>query len=329
MSTQNEHAKNMLLGQLQAGAQNIPIYGNIVWWNIQNVELTKEQFEKLLVDHNIDKKYAREHNYRSAFIRALREMEENRIIRKVEEDEFRLTYQFTAEKMVKEAGGEHSLEYDKETVIIIDKVEYRKSGDFTKSLIKGKPAIKDAVVKLFELHRQKYKSSDITRYIQKIFRESADIISLRTQGSVYFVPAGYQQVLDNVTALIADMGNSRLDCCPVPAADASKTMLKNALTSDFNEEFGQLEKEIEEVLKRDKEVTKVWSSSRVNRLRKLLNRLEGFHNGGVVEDIAQWQNNLADMEKKILGVRHIDLDDDESVQVKVATPPTANSSAAG
>jgi len=310
-------AKSMLLDTLQQGTQNFTIYGFMVWWNVNNVHMTKAQFEKLLEDHGINKKYAREHNYRSAFIRALREMEANRIIRKVEEDDFRLTYQFTSEKVIKEVGGDKALEYDKETLIVIDKVEYRNNGDFAKSIIKGKPAIKDAIVKLFDQHKQTYKSSDVTRYVQKIFRDSADIISLRTQGSVYFVPAGYKSVLDNVAALIADFGGgSRLDFAPIPAVEASKQILKNALVEDFNDEFGQLEKDLEAVLKDDKEVTKVWSSTRVNRLKKLLNRLEGFHAGGVVADISSYQTSLADMEKKILGVRHIDLGDDESVQVK-------------
>jgi hypothetical protein len=308
----NTVKKSMLLDQLSVGAQMVPVMGYFCWWNVKNVCLTKEQFEKKLEAAGLDKKYARLHNYRSAFIRALRDMEENRIIRKVDEDEYRLVYQFTAESIVGAPGGEKSLDYEKETIIVIDKDEYRKEGDFKKAIIKGKPAIITAIVKLFDEHKQKYKSSDITRYLQRILRDEADIISLRPQGSIYFVPVGYLDALNKVAALVEGIGSgSKLERAPLVAADDSKAMVKNALLGEVDETFKQIEKDLEAVTKEDKEVTKVWSATRIGKIKKLLDRLESYKEGGVIDDTKAWQDNFAAAEKKILGVRHVKLDDDE------------------
>jgi len=313
----NTVKKSMLLDQLAVGAQTVPVMGYFCWWNIRNVGLTKEEFEKKLEAAGLDKKYARLHNYRSAFIRALRDMEENRIIRKVDEDEYRLVYQFTAESIVGAPGGEKSLDYEKETTIVIDKDEYRKEGDFKKAIIKGKPSIINAIVKLFDEHKQQYKSSDITRYLQRILRDEADIVSLRPQGSIYFVPVGYLDALNKVSALVDGIGGgSKLERAPLVAADDSKAMVKNALLGEVDEAFKQIEKDLESVTKDDKEVTKVWSGTRISKMKKLLNRLESYKEGGVIDDTKAWQDNFAAAEKKILGVRHVKLDDDETVSGK-------------
>ena len=61
----------------------------------------------------------------------------------------------------------------------------------------------------------------------------------------------------------------------------------------------------------DKGVSKVWTSTRIDRMRKLLDRIEAYSGGGIKLDTKKYEINLKEIEKKILGVRRLDLDDEE------------------
>ena len=107
----NAARRSILVGSIKEDTKDIPIIGYICWWSVRNVDVSQKDFAKLLKECGLPEKYAREHNYRSAFTRALHNMEEKRIIRLVEEDENRIVMQFTLENKVT-SGGDPKLEYD-------------------------------------------------------------------------------------------------------------------------------------------------------------------------------------------------------------------------
>jgi len=317
LASQNTIQKNALIGELKDVGGTIPILGFMVWWSVKNVDLTQEQFGKHLENAGIDKKYAREHNYRSACIRALHHMEENRIIRKIEEDENKLVYQFTAENLI-EKNHEKSLDYEKETVVVIDKDEWSRERDFEKAIIKGKKEIKEQLIKLFNAHKVHYKSSDITRYLQKILKDQGDVISLRPQGSIYFVPSAYQHVITKLSDLIGKIGAGTLESVPMVNVQETRNTLKNAVSIDLESEFKALDSDLTAAVDGDKGVTVTWSGTRINKLKKMLSRMETYKGGGILsdEESGKIEGSLADLQKKILGVRRIDLEVEEKIEKK-------------
>jgi hypothetical protein len=301
--------KNLFLTEWQEGTKTIPIVGHLVWWSVYNVSITRHVFECLLEQVGLDKKYAHDHNYRSSLIRALHSMEEDRIIRFVEENPTRLVYQFTAEKLI-EGLDSKEFDYKKETVVIVDKKIYRATEDFAQA-VSCSQAIKNVLIEKFAEYKTLYKSSDITRYLQNILVKEADIVMLRPQGGIYFVPAGYKNVVDKLVILLQKMGNNcSLDCVPLPAIDSAKNVVKQAFTSEIDNELAKLEKDIAESLDDDKKITDKWTSTRVGRLKNVLDRLEKYQNGEIVSQAESkiWVTTMKALEQRILGARKLQLD---------------------
>jgi len=224
---------------------SVPVIGSICWWNIRGADLTKDQFVALLKEAGLPEKYAREHNYRSSFIRALKNMEEDRIIRRVSEDDAFIVYQFTAEKATG-AQKTAKLEYEYETRVIVDKKRYSETRNFSDAVIReiksndgtpdyvADPEITRSVVDLYERERVRYRSSDVTRYVQKILTEEADIVGLRDQGAVYFVPARFQDVVEKVKSLVDKIAmGSSFEYLPIPDAAASRDTVASSVIGDL------------------------------------------------------------------------------------------------
>ena len=272
---------------------DVPIIGNVVFWNIRGADVTKDQFVAMLKDAGLPEKYAKEHNYRSSFIRALKNMEEDRIIRRVSEDDAFIVYQFTAEKVVTpeskcnycggvekhepmcpvgmgealaaakgvvvKKGAMAKLEYQYETRVIVDKNRYYEAKNFSDAVIReiksadgtpdyvANPEITKSVIDLYERERVRYRSGDVTRYVQKILTEEADIVSLRDQGAVYFVPARFQDVVEKVKSLVDKIAmGSSFEYLPIPDAAASRDTVASSVIGDLKGAIREFSDQIRE-----------------------------------------------------------------------------------
>lgn len=269
--------RSRLINQLTEDNVSISILGYLVWWSIRNVDIDQERFAECLEECEIDEKYAREHNYLSAFKRALHNMEEARIIRIVEESPVRILCQFTAENKVETKRDGPRFDYDPETVIHIDKIVYKKAKDFAQALVKGDEQIKKQLVEHYQKEKIRYNSNDITRYIQKILNDQADILSLRDQGCLYFIPSGYAATMEKVQRLVRmiQSGNT-FECVPLPDVRASRSLVSTAVTAETELTFDKLETEVAAMLQTGQEVTEVWKDTRLRRLRQLRKRLSDY-----------------------------------------------------
>lgn len=308
------HARRLLAGSLREGAVEIPIIGFTCWWTVRNVDLSQAEFIRMLTAAGISTVYARTHNYRSAFTRALHSLEEKRIIRQVEETNSKLVYQFTAEETAGH-GDNKRLEYDLETIIEVDKNAYRKDGNFAAAIVKGRADIKKKVVELYEQEKVRYNSNDITRYVQKILNDRADFIPLRENGSVYFVPAAHQDTMERVIRLVNGLNDgtddnqrSSMDFFPVPNLNSARARVGAAFNSEAEAALMRLEAEVEEVEAGDKKVTDKWSEMRVSRIRNILRRIEGYSDVLKTDALERLNNGFAALEKRIAPGRKLDLE---------------------
>lgn len=277
MQARNSINKRALFATLNEAGKSYDILGYTVWWNIRDVSITQDQFAKLLRQADIDEKYAREHNYRSSFIRALHNLEEKRIIRRVDETGSLLTYQFTAEQQVVASSGAKSLEYDKETVIVVDKDVYRRTADFKKALVQGRDDIKQKVLTLFEQEKTKYYSSDITRYIQKIFQDRADFVNLRPQGCVYFVPARYSEVVQSIKRMVEQLNSfCSLEAMPIVNVEGSREVIGGAFTLEMQQVYVNIAAELKAVLDGNKDVGEKWTENKRAEISDLLARVDDY-----------------------------------------------------
>lgn len=275
--------RDSLVRRLYENGSEIDVLGYIVFWNVRDISIVMDDLAKILEECGIDKKYAREHNYRSAFIRALKSLEDQRIIRKVEEDSSRLVYQFTSEIKVADDPDNPHYMYTPETIVEIDKDAYYAYEDFARAITKCDERAKPVIIELFNKEKVRYKSSDITRYVQNIISDSADIVSLRPQGSVYFVPATYRAAIDRVVKLMGMIqekaqdtnpgASASLEFVPIPDVTSSREMISNAFSGEIEVNYTKMKEEVTDVLSRSAEMTERWVNFRLEKIAAIRNRI--------------------------------------------------------
>jgi len=277
--------------------------GEIVYWNVRNVQIQRQQLIVLLESVGLPGSFAREHSYLSAFKRALKFMEENRIIRPVEENAGIMVYQFTAES---KAEDDMVLEYNREATITINKSDYRKDRNF-RAAIQGPDDICNRLAELFEDEKTKFRSSDITRLIQRIFSSHADIVCLRQQGGVYYVPAVFHDLVVKVSSLVSQLGNSTLEHLPIPNVDSTRQAVRGGLVEEIGAVMKKLDEDIEKVKAGDDEATERWTLHRTQQVAALRDRVARYAEVLGDRDTERFQTSFAALEKAITNPRVLNL----------------------
>lgn len=304
----------MTTGTLKTMLQNndgseFSALGYIVWWNIRGVKVQREVFKNSLNAVGLDgDRYARPHNYRASFIRCLKSLEEQRIIRQVMEDENYIVYQFTAETLIDDPENPY-LEYTPELTVKINKRVYFDEGEFSQAL-ECEDKIKEVLVPLFVQEQNSYTSSDLTRYVQKIFRTQGDMLPLRQQGAVYFVPATYEEVVMKVSTVMNDLnsmsdGTAKLDFFPVPDVQSARNMVSDGVESEVAGIFSKMEDEITKVRNKSDEITDRWIETRQDRINNVRKRLDLY--ADVLGEAARDLNGDCDRLLRCLHARKLDI----------------------
>lgn len=293
-----------IFGQIKQENVNVRILGHVCWTSAHNVELTQDRFAAILESVGLPTSFAREHNWRSSFIRALRNMEEKRIIKLVSENKDRLIYQFTAETL--QDDDTPYIDYVKETSVVIDKNKYAETGIFADSLVKGNEEIKKRIAELFEIEKTKYNSSDMNRYVQKIFRSRADIVALRNQGGVYFIPATYGEVIDAVSRMVQQIPGLTFDHLPIPDVESSRVTVRTAVNDEVLASMLEIDRDIKAVAEGHQQVTETWRKTRIGRIEAIKERIRQYSSilNGAGTDL---EKQAITLESRILGRRKLEV----------------------
>lgn len=167
--------------------------GKIVSW-VSPKEVAFSTLRAAIVDCGFDAKYAREMLPRDAFSRAARELSDQRIIRRIDEDADEVHFQFTREWL-----SANEFLYAKECDMYVNKVTGAvRSDDYE---------LAERAHELLLSHQAKRKKSDITRLIQRIFKDrKGDLVPLTDNGGAYFVPECHDQIVKQVADLLNAIG---------------------------------------------------------------------------------------------------------------------------
>ena len=163
---------------------------------------------------------------RNAFKRAVRGLEEGRIIRQCEEDADEIAFQFTGEFL---QNGEY--EYTTECFVRVNKT----TGDCMSKDTAMAVLAHDKLVEKMEERT----ASDITRMIQSLFKRKADIFSVREAGGCYFVPQAHIQLVEQVEELLDLIGGGvrRFEISNTQNAAKSAAQAVNDQLTDLVTEF--------------------------------------------------------------------------------------------
>lgn len=190
------------------------LLGEVIAWNLpDNTTIPYTDLLDALRAAGLNEKVAKEMLPRYAFVRAAKELADQRIIRQVADEGGVLTFQFTREYLDKQDNQFH---YQYETALDLDKT--------TGKITPHDPADRfqtsvDTLITraqaLLEKCKNERLTGDITRYLKILFNKEADLFPVRNAGGVYFVPEQHMAFVDKIETLVTTL-HGNVTRFPVP-----------------------------------------------------------------------------------------------------------------
>lgn len=167
--------------------------GWIVSWKVP-AQISLEHLYQALTAAGLDLALAGDMRNEHALRRALRDMNESRVIRKLRREEGHVYFQFTHEFL-----GEREIHYNREAELCLN----TETGVVTADV--GEIATQAQL--LLNEHLGKRMTSDLTRLVQRIYEAAkADLIPIREQGFAYFVPATHDELVEKSRQFLDAIG---------------------------------------------------------------------------------------------------------------------------
>ena len=192
--------------------RQMTLLGEIITWNARSSgRIVYHDVRKALAANGFDEELCSELHPRSAFKRAAAQMQTDRQIDFVHDNDVELVFQFT-KKALHENNGKSEIEFAKECFVRVNKT----SGEVTS---KNKE-IRERAQALLNEAMEARNTSDITKIVQGLFEKNADLFPVRDQGGVYFVPNEFAEFTGRVESFLQALGGE-LNRWPIPAGTDS------------------------------------------------------------------------------------------------------------
>jgi hypothetical protein len=213
---------------------NPELHGEIVSWDTKSSELSIASIRDALSDAGLPDDVAKDLNNRSAFSRAAKHLKENRSIDKVKDTkDNKIIFQLTRKEVI-----DDKVDFNYETQVTLD----TSSGDITSD----DPVIEKQARELFAHAMQVRTASDVTRMVQSLFKNNADLFPINpTKGVAYFVPSKFSEFTAKVEKFLSTVGGN---VCrfPVPkgTAEGNRSVME-AVSSGMQTLLDELEESID------------------------------------------------------------------------------------
>lgn len=273
--------------------------GCIVSWRSPK-SLSLSKLRAALNSNGFDKDLAKDMAPRSAFARAAKQMDDDRIIRKVQEESDEIEFQFTKEYL---AQGE--LKYDREFSLFLHK---------EKGTVRCENAdMQQEAQRLVDHHIETREAGDVTRLVQKIFEsKGGDLIPIREQGGAYFVPPAHQQVVSATKDLLQDIGGKLTVWTLSMGSTETKAAVSEATLSHMLSEVDEFRSTIENI---DTDSKPAVVQRRIDRIALLRHKLASY--GPLLMGLAAEVQSAIDSAEKSLNQK-VTGDCDTEAEVVVA-----------
>ena len=167
--------------------------GQIVTWRVP-AQVTLTDLRAALAAAHLDEELARDLHPRHVFSRALRDMKAGRVICRLQgSTEDHVSFQIT-----RQDAGLTEVVYERDAQVDMDLHTGAVTSDHAETELRARD--------LVEAHTKKRLTSDLTRLVQQVFDcQRADLVPLREQGGVYFVPDQHKDLVEQVRTLLHEI----------------------------------------------------------------------------------------------------------------------------
>lgn len=263
--------------------------GWIVSWKVPS-EVPLSVLRDALRAAGMDTDLAGDMSTQNALRRALRDMNESRVIRKLRADGDNIYFQITHEEKT-----DTKIEYWREAEVCLEGC-----GNVTCDV----PELADEARMLLGQHLAKRLTTDLTSLLKRVFdKRKADLVPIRDQGGAYFVPEHCQELVDQSRDFLNAIGGKlrsfavRLGCGDTKASVAESLSKYLAdLVGEFRESIAGIDGGKSYLIER--------RAGRVAELRQKLSTYRGLLSG--YADVLSADIDAADKQlaAAIAGVSH-------------------------
>lgn len=237
--------------------------GTIVSWRVPK-EVPIQALRDSLRSAGLDEALAGDMEPRNALRRALRDMKEGRVIRKLRQDGDCLYFQFTREFL-----DEREITYVKETELCLDEPTGAVSCEVAE--------IEQTASKLLAEHIAKRLTSDLTRLIQKLYEaRGADLIPIRPQGGAYFVPEVHVDLVKSTKMLLDAIGGKLHPWAVRLGCGDTKESVADVMAEYLTELITEFRASCEDVNGGSRKDVQLRRQERVSELRQKLEMYRGL-----------------------------------------------------
>lgn len=265
--------------------QSNDLHGEIVTWDLNAPDgVSVVSLRDALTQSNLPPELCRDLSARSAFSRVCGELKTARSIDKVESRGGITRFQFTAKTL-----ENHAINFRREAVVELNTL----TGAIS---CKENRDLEQLAIRTFDAAMDNRTTQDVTRLVQKLFAEQADLFAINPRkGVAYFVPEVYRDFTGRIEDLLTRLGGA-LYRFPVPkGTPTGDRAVQAAVESGLQALSDELLASVEEwdLTTRDKTIDKA-----VESWRKINFKVEAYSDFLSVKQ-ANLQSNLADVRKRI------------------------------
>lgn len=223
MNKKLRSAKQSKIVELNDQLKALKWLGCIVTWSSGPDGSTHKQSDvtAALTKAGLDPAISRELAPRNAFARAAKKLSDERVIDVFKQQGDEMVFQFTKMHL-----GEVEWEFNREAFMALNKITGTVTSDNHDLAIVAQAELDSAM--------ETRTTADITRIVQRLFEEHADLIPVRDAGGVYFVPQEHAEFTERVSIFLEAL-KGRIDCIPVPeGTPAGDKAIQNAVAGTMD-----------------------------------------------------------------------------------------------
>lgn len=292
MQTQsaNLHSKSSAKRAIAMSAEGYPLLGNVVYWEMENVLVSKLDLVNILDAVGIDpKEHLRDIRFKSIVGRAIKAAVKDR-------GDKRIRVQKAADTEEKTVWAVYFLELDDNGEPKFqneNKIILHKSSEKVEIVGPDEQEIRQYINDLGGV----YKTEDFRKFVLNYMKRECSVVTVRDKGGMYFVPSTKETNFNKVIALFDAMRNCNLNFIPVIDTAQAKKSVWKSIVGDKLTALQELKASIDEMPEKDAKQYLV--ERRLKEFKTLKQEVSMFNDLFTLTN-DELKNNLSQVEQALL-----------------------------
>lgn len=228
-----------------ADVDGVQALGLCVVCDLYGVRESRENVVRKLESAGIDSEHLTEKRDKTAFLEALKSLEEAEILVKVEDNYEHVDYQCNATEILDAGNGDFRKAANVQKTAL---VRLYKNGPKAGAVESDTPGVADNVSVMIEAERAIVRTQDVSKALRRLIEREADTVNLTVGGGVWFVPTDFLPLIRKIEAFIGSLnGRNMFSVLPVLDKPANRRSYWASIEGEIRKQIREIEDGIEGV----------------------------------------------------------------------------------